>query len=259
MRFGLDVPVDGRYADPRMLASMAAEAEAAGWDGFFLQDVLVSDDPVADPWLSLAAVALATTRVRIGILLTPLSRRRPWQVARQAATLDHLSGGRLVLGAGLGYSPTDFTPFGEEWDARSRAERLDEALAIIDGLWRGAPFSFAGRHFSVRDATLRPPPVQRPRIPVWVAAGWPRRRPLARASRWDGAYLMTVHQETDEMLRPEDVAAVRAATTTREIALNPAPGVAPKEYADAGATWWLELAPEGGPAAYRDRIRAGPS
>ena len=120
MRYGLDVPVDGPYSDPRLLADLAAEAEAAGWDGFFLQDVLASDDPVAEPWVSLTAVALRTSRMRIGILLTPLARRRPWQVARQAATIDHLSGGRLVLGAGLGYSEMDFTPFDEEWAPRVR-------------------------------------------------------------------------------------------------------------------------------------------
>jgi alkanesulfonate monooxygenase SsuD/methylene tetrahydromethanopterin reductase-like flavin-dependent oxidoreductase (luciferase family) len=259
MRFGLDVPVDGPYADPRLLAEMAAEAEAAGWDGFFLQDVLASADPVAEPWLSLAAVALRTSRMRIGILVTPLARRRPWEVARQAATVDHLSGGRLVLGVGLGYSEADFTPFGDDWDARARAARLDEALDVVAGLWRGEPFSYAGRHYRLDAVTLRPSPLQRPRIPIWAAAGWPRRRPLARAARHDGVYLMTVHQETGDRLGPDEIAAVRAVLPAGDIAVNPAGTADPRAYEDAGATWWVELAPgEGGPDAYRDRIRAGP-
>jgi alkanesulfonate monooxygenase SsuD/methylene tetrahydromethanopterin reductase-like flavin-dependent oxidoreductase (luciferase family) len=259
MRFGLDVPIDGAYSDPRLLASMAAEAEAAGWDGFFLQDVLASADSVSDPWISLAGVALSTSRMRIGIMLTPLARRLPWEAARQAATIDHLSGGRLVFGAGLGYSEADFTPFGGQWDARVRAARLDEALDVVAGLWTGEPFSHTGQHFVLDDVVLRPAPLQRPRVPVWVAAGWPRRRPLQRASRWDGVYLMTFHQGTGELLRPEDIAAVRAATSTPEIAFNAVPTSDMRAFADAGGTWLVELAPEtGGPAAYRDRIRRGP-
>jgi alkanesulfonate monooxygenase SsuD/methylene tetrahydromethanopterin reductase-like flavin-dependent oxidoreductase (luciferase family) len=260
MRYGLDVPVDGPYADPRLLADMAAEAEAAGWNGFFLQDVLASDDPVAEPWVSLTAVALRTSRMRIGILLTPLARRRPWQVARQAATIDHLSGGRLVLGAGLGYSEVDFTPFGEEWAPRVRASRLDEALDVVTGLWTGSPFSYSGTHFQLHDVVLRPPPLQQPRIPIWVAAGWPRRKPLERAARWDGVYLMTDHQTTGELLTPDDIAAVRRRLPTGEICFNGVPGRGePKAFADAGGDWWIELANDGmAPEDYRSRMRAGP-
>ena len=259
MKFGLDVPVDGPYADVRLLATMASEAEAAGWDGFFLQDVLASQSPVAEPWASLAAVALATSSMRIGIMLTPLARRRPWQVARQAATIDHLSGGRLIFGAGLGYSDDDFTPFGEEWSARVRAERLDEGLDIVAGLWSDSPFSYAGRHHTLDSVVLRPPPVQRPRIPIWTAAGWPRRRPLARAERWDGVYLMTVDQRTGEMLTPADIAEVRRTTSIGEVAFNATRASDPKAFADAGGSWWVELADAAaGPDAYRDRIRGGP-
>ncbi|MDG4820598.1 LLM class flavin-dependent oxidoreductase [Asanoa sp. WMMD1127] len=271
MRFGLDVPVNGPYADPRLLAEMAAEAEAAGWDGFFLQDTLNGDLPAADPWISLAAVALATHRMRIGILVNALPRRRPWQVARQAATVDHLSGGRVVVGAGLGYSEVDFTPFGEEWDLRTRAAMLDEALDVLAGVWSGEPFSYAGRHYRLDGVTLGPAPVQTPRIPVWPAAGWPNRRPLARAARWDGVYLMTVHQKTGELLRPADIAEVVAAVAAQragqafEVAFNAVRSADTAEqvgeFAAAGGTWWVELASdeaEGGLAAYRDRIRQGP-
>jgi alkanesulfonate monooxygenase SsuD/methylene tetrahydromethanopterin reductase-like flavin-dependent oxidoreductase (luciferase family) len=264
MKFGLDVPVDGPYADPHLLVKMATEAEAAGWDGFFLQDAFASESAVADPWVSLTAVAVHTRRMRIGILVTPLPRRRPWQVARQAATIDHLSGGRVTFAAGIGYSPVDFTPFGEAWDARVRAAKLDEALDVVTGLWSGSPFSYAGRHYTLEDALVRPAPVQQPRIPVWLAAGWPNRRPLARAVRWDGVYLMTVHQRTGELLRPADIAAVReAAPPDFDIAFNAVRdsvnAAQVRSFADAGATWWVELAPdEGGPPAYRDRIRHGP-
>ena len=276
MRFGLDVPVGGAYADPWLLARMAAEAERAGWDGFFVQDVLNSAEPIADPWICLAAVALQTRRLRLGVMLTPLSRRRPWQVARQAATIDHLSGGRLVLGAGLGFTADDFVPFGEEWDPRLRAGRLDEALEIVTGLWTGGPFSFTGAHYRLDQVTIGPAPVQRPRIPVWVAAGWPHRRPLARAARWDGVYLMTVHQRTGQLLSPSDVAEVVAAVAALrragrddfDVAFNAIPSADPattarqvRDLAEAGGTWWIEFAPEptdGGPDRYRERIRRGP-
>ena len=268
MRFGLDVPVSGDYADPRLLGDLAAEAEASGWDGFFLQDTLSLDAPACDPWLT--AVALRTERIRIGVLMTALSRRRPWLVARQAVTVDRLSGGRLVFGAALGYTERDFTPFGEEWGPRLRAERLDEALEVIAGLWGNADYSFSGSHYRLDHAVLLPGPQQSPRIPVWTAAGWPKRRPLRRAARWDGVYLMTVHQETGDYLTPSDVAdAVAFAQAQRgpspaafDVALNPPPGGSARmvgEYADAGATWWLELDDEeAGPSSYRRRIIAGP-
>ena len=269
MRFGLDVPVSEAYADPRLLGEMAAEAEDAGWDGFFLQDVLHTTAPVAEPWISLAAVALRTDRMRIGIMLTPLARRRPWQVARQAATIDHLSGGRLIFGAGLGFSAADFTPFGEEWDGRVRAGRLDEALEIVAGLWSGEPYSCRGEHYRLDDVVLRPVPAQSPRIPIWTAAGWPRRRPIARAARWDGVYLMTVRQDTHELLAPQDVADAAAALRAAgcrdgfEIAFNAVRRGDGAEqvhaFREAGGAWWIELADdEGGPEAYRERIRSGP-
>ena len=134
MRFGLDVPVDGPYADPRLLAQLAGEAERAGWDGFFTQDVLSLPDPIADPWIALTAVVLATERMTVGSMLTPLPRRRPWEAARQAVTLDRLSGGRLVFGAGLGYAEHEFASFGDDPDPKVRgAARLDEALDIVAG------------------------------------------------------------------------------------------------------------------------------
>lgn len=272
MRFGLDVPVNGAYADPRLLGRLAAEAERAGWDGFFVQDIFSSVDPVADPWIALTAAALATERVAIGSLLTPLPRRRPWEVARQAATLDQFSGGRLIFAAGLGNAEQDFTPFGDPWDPLVRAELLDEGLDIIRGMWTGEPFSYSGNHFELNEALLRPSPVQAPRIPVWLATGWPRRRPLRRAARWEGVYLMTERQDTGQLLSPEDITQIanflrehRGDGTTGDIAFNPeqtADAARTRDqvqaFSEAGATWWIDMGPDSGPNAYLTHIRNGP-
>ena len=209
MKFGLDIPTAGSYADPRKLAELAAEAEEAGWDGFFIWDIIFSSGesnvPVLDPWIALAAIAMRTQRIRIGAMLTPLSRRRPWQVARETVALDLLSNGRLNFGAGSGYQARDFVPFGEDFDLKVRAEKLDEGLEVLKGLWSGEAFSFHGKHYQVDNVTFLPKPVQSPRIPVWLAGGWPNRKPLRRAARWDGIYLMTVNQVTHELLTPEEI------------------------------------------------------
>ncbi|MGZ3584903.1 MAG: LLM class flavin-dependent oxidoreductase, partial [Ktedonobacterales bacterium] len=246
--------------------------------GFFVWDTLFAegrqDLPVVDPWIALAAIAMKTQHIRIGAMLTPLTRRRPWQVARQAAALDHLSGGRLIFGAGLGYQALDFVPFGEEYDPIIRAERLDEGLAVLAGLWTGQRFSFQGSHYHIEDVTLLPAPLQSPRIPIWTAGGWPRRKPLRRAAQWDGIYLMTVNQATGNLLSPDEVREVAAyihdllpaENTPFDIAVN---GETPSDsdtgaalvhpYREAGATWWIEYeASRTSLAAYRQRIRSGP-
>src|SRR5882757_5406164 len=264
MRFGLDVPVDGSFADPGLLVELAVEAEEVGWDGFFVQEV-----PVLDPWVTLAAIAVGTSRMRIGAMMTPVARRRPWNLAREVATLDQLSGGRVVFGAALGHEPGEFEAIGEDPDPIVRAQKLDEGLAILDRLWRGEPVEFDGtyHHYHLEPASIRP--VQQPRVPIWTAAGWPRRRPLLRAARWDGVYLMTVNQDTGELLTPGEVSAV--ATVIRkhrppdrpfDIALNGEvpPGVDSKDYIrefeDAGATWWVWVGRGPTPPEdYRQRIR----
>jgi alkanesulfonate monooxygenase SsuD/methylene tetrahydromethanopterin reductase-like flavin-dependent oxidoreductase (luciferase family) len=148
MQRAVGVPNLNEYADPHRLVTLARAAEAAGWDGFFAWDHLLTAQPptpAADPQIVLGAIALATERIRFGALLTPLARRRPWKVARETATLDALSGGRVVFGAALGWSgEEEFSAFGEDGDARTRADRLDEGLAILDGLWSGEPVRFAG-------------------------------------------------------------------------------------------------------------------
>jgi alkanesulfonate monooxygenase SsuD/methylene tetrahydromethanopterin reductase-like flavin-dependent oxidoreductase (luciferase family) len=189
MRYAISVPNFGDFADPDRTIALARDAEAAGWDAFFLWDHLLAwnGNVVADPWTMLAAIAVSTERIRIGTMVTPLPRRRPWQVTRQVVTLDHLSGGRAVLGVGLGFPPREeFERFGESGEAGTRAELLDEGLEIVDGLMRGGAFSFEGRRFHLDDVAFAPVPVQRPRVPIWVAGAWPNRRPFRRAARYDG-------------------------------------------------------------------------
>jgi alkanesulfonate monooxygenase SsuD/methylene tetrahydromethanopterin reductase-like flavin-dependent oxidoreductase (luciferase family) len=177
VKHAIDVPPFGELADPRVLAGLAAAAEERGWDGFFVWDHILHRSPakaIADPWVALAAVACATSSLRIGPMVTPLARRRFHKLARETVTLDLLSSGRLTLGVGLGSNRNgEFEPFGEVTDPRERAKLLDNGLADLARYWSGE---------------FEPTPVQQPRIPVWVAGEYPHRRPLERALRWDGYF-----------------------------------------------------------------------
>jgi alkanesulfonate monooxygenase SsuD/methylene tetrahydromethanopterin reductase-like flavin-dependent oxidoreductase (luciferase family) len=245
-------PFDELY-DPRLLAKLAVLAEERGWDGFFLWDHIVYSAPadaVADPWVALAAVASATERIALGALVTPLPRRRVHKVARETVTLDHLSGGRLIFGAGLGGDGHgEFEPFGEPADPRERARLLDEGLERLAAYWE-------------RD--FRPPPVQRPRIPVWVAGRWPMRRPLRRAAAWDGYFPIGELERPDQLAEAAaEIAALRAAGGSGSrpfdlVVTNP-PGTDPGPWAAAGATWCLTgFGPQPRAADVRDAIEAGP-
>ncbi len=207
VQHGVDFPPFEEFADPRFMAEMAYEAEQAGWDGVFTWDHvwLGMKAPFVDPWVALSAVAARTERVRIGAMVTPLARRRPWQVARETVSLDHLSDGRLIFGVGLG-GPIDaeFAAFGEETDNKVRARKLDEGLDVLAGLWSGEPFSYEGEEYRIDDVTFLPKPVQEPRIPVWVGGQWPNRAPFRRAARWDGAFPIISNgntQVTPDVLR----------------------------------------------------------
>jgi alkanesulfonate monooxygenase SsuD/methylene tetrahydromethanopterin reductase-like flavin-dependent oxidoreductase (luciferase family) len=276
VRYAISVPNYGDQADPAWTLTLARDAEAAGWDAFFLWDHVLAwnGNVVADPWILLAAIAVSTDRVRLGTMVTPLPRRRPWQVARQIVTLDHLSGGRAVLGVGLGFPPREeFERFGESGDAGHRAELLDEGLEIVAGLMRGGAFSFAGRHFRLDDVAFAPPPVQRPRVPIWVAGAWPNRRPFRRAARYDG--VAPIALEAGEEV-PIDVPTMRAVVAYTDRFREPDAtfdriftGILPDDGAEArasadelaafGVTWW-----QVSPAAGEDRdevaawIRRGP-
>ena len=250
MRFGLYVAPFGELADVRELADIGARAEAAGWDGVFLWDHVMTHDPidVADPWIALTAIALATDRVRLGAMVTPLARRRPWDVARAVAMLDRLSGGRMVFGAGLGGdSRGELTAFGEERDPRARAALLDEALDVVLALWSGRPVTRDGPAFPLRDALVLPAPLQQPRPPVWLACVWPHRRPLRRAARYDGVFPVShVRPLSGADLREllEVVAQHRhgAGGPFDLVVVNNERAGAERlaELAGAGTTWWLQ-------------------
>ncbi|MFE7506865.1 LLM class flavin-dependent oxidoreductase [Promicromonospora sp. NPDC057488] len=193
MRCSVNVPNFGDFADARAVATVARAAEDAGWDGLFVWDHVVHrkearrGQPFGDPWMLLTAAALATSTIRLGTLVTPVARRRPEQLARQVATLDALSGGRVVFGAGLGGPVEDeFGSFGDETDPVVLAEKLDEGLGLLARYWAGERVDHDGPHYRVRDVEILPATVQRPRPPVWVGGFWPARRPFRRAARWDG-------------------------------------------------------------------------
>jgi alkanesulfonate monooxygenase SsuD/methylene tetrahydromethanopterin reductase-like flavin-dependent oxidoreductase (luciferase family) len=260
VRFGLNMPNFAEFADPATIVSLASDAEAAGWEGFFLWDHInlfgEQPVPVADPWILLTAVATATRRMILGPMVTPVPRRRPWVLARQTATLDQLSGGRLVLGVGLGLpEETEFAAFGEETDIKIRAQKLDEGLEILCGLWSGEPFEFTGRHYRVARTRFVPTPVQRPRIPVWVAGLYGRQGPLRRAARYDGYFPIRIGQDDLEGLPVEapDYAEARRSleemrggrpieiAMVEEVADNkPRDPDRLRAFAAAGVTWYME-------------------
>lgn len=281
MRFAITLPNFDPYDDPRLVASFAREAEEHGWDALYVWDHLLVDPSwevrVADPWILLTAAALATERIRLGTMVTALPRRRPQVVARQATTLDRLSHGRVTLGVGLGEPPDEYTAFGEDADLRVRAEKLDESLAVLTGLWSGERRSFHGRYLVVEDVRFLPTPVQRPRIPIWVGAQWPGDAAIRRAARWDGIYpIPRIRPDAwDAVLAPDDVRAIVELVRRHRTEPGPfdlmvgrwTPGEDPHgaaeivaPYADAGATWWSEdlSAYRGSVEGMRERIRLGP-
>jgi alkanesulfonate monooxygenase SsuD/methylene tetrahydromethanopterin reductase-like flavin-dependent oxidoreductase (luciferase family) len=265
MRSGLWLPLFEELADPGVVARLAADAEERGWHGVFVWDQLRWREPikqVADPWITLAAIAAATEAVMLGPMVTPLPRRRPAKVARETATLDRLSGGRLILGVGLGGDQFagEFSATGEQVDDRVRGEMLDEALAILLAAWSGEPVNHRGRHYLVDDVQFLPRPVQRPRIPVWAAAFPGKVKPLRRAAHYDGFFPVNL-EGVDEFAQA--VAAVRDLrgdnTSPYDIAVELRPGSDVAPYAEAGATWWMtDLEPGISLDEVRGVIREGP-
>ena len=277
MRFGIDLPNYGKYGDPALLLDLAQEAEAAGWDGFFLWDHLVAGgrSAVTDPWVVLSAVAARTERILFGPMVTPLARRRMSKLARETVALDHLSGGRLILGVGLGhFDDREFAAFGDAGDRKLRGEVLDESLDVLTGLWSGEPYSYDGRHLQVQQSRFLPTPMQEPRIPIWVAGLWPNRRPMRRAAAWDGAFPIDRGGDLTKQLSPDDMA--DAIAYVRGLRVSDAPydfvhaGLTSGDpgrdraltvrYADIGVTWWLEhvFPTRMTPSQARRLIRRGP-
>jgi alkanesulfonate monooxygenase SsuD/methylene tetrahydromethanopterin reductase-like flavin-dependent oxidoreductase (luciferase family) len=243
MRSALFLPIFGELAEPALVAELAAEAEAGGWDGVFVWDHVQYRPPVtdvADPWVTLAAMACATSRIRIGPMVTPVSRRRPHKLARETVSVDRLSGGRLVFGAGLGDDTSrELSAFGDEADAAARGRLLDEGLELLVRLWSGETVDHAGPAYQAGGVRFRPVPVQRPRIPVWLAARYPNRAPLRRAARYDGLFPIGLSHpgQLGELL--EVVAAQREGTGRFDVAVQGAAGQSTDGWAAAGATWWL--------------------
>ena len=256
-----------------LLAQLAREAEDAGWDGFFLWDhIQQGGEPTVDPWVAMAAMAMVTERIRLGPMVTPLPRRNVAKLARETVSLDRLSDGRLILGVGAGFAENpEYTAFGDFGDPKTRAARLDEGLEVLTALWSGKPVKHHGQFYRAETEGFAPPR-QQPRIPIWVAATWPAKKPLRRAARWDG--LAPTHQQSGRgrLLSPEEMRQMvdyvdehRSTDGPYDVAQFGASRdaddtAAVGSFAEAGATWWVE-----GVLTWlmdldytRTRIRSGP-
>jgi alkanesulfonate monooxygenase SsuD/methylene tetrahydromethanopterin reductase-like flavin-dependent oxidoreductase (luciferase family) len=275
MKYALYLPNFGAEHSARGLAELAREAENAGWDGFFLWDHVIAEAEgvsLVDIWVALAAIAMATSRIRLGATVTPIARRRPWKLARETVTLDHLSGSRLTLGVGLGVAE-DYESFGETYETKAIAAKLDEGLEVLTGLWSGEPFEYHGQAYRVEKTLFRPPCLQQPRIPVWVGGWWPNKAPFRRAARWDG--VIPLKQSEEALLEPQDVAEMldfirqqRGSMDGFDVAIinwtDPSDPVGSREkvsaYARAGTTWWLEslYLQQDSLKAMCERVRQGP-
>jgi alkanesulfonate monooxygenase SsuD/methylene tetrahydromethanopterin reductase-like flavin-dependent oxidoreductase (luciferase family) len=276
--FGLGVPNGGDFSNPRRIAELATKAEAAGWDGFFLWDHVIRRPPwkaMIDPWVTLAAVAVATEKMIIGPMVTPLARRRTSVLARETATLDILSNGRLRLGVGLGAPDDEFTRFGESADPKLRAQVLDESLELLELLWSGQTVNFVGEHVMADGVQFLPRPVDG-RVPIWVAGGWPGGAPFRRAARYDGVW--PIPKIGRDLPIDEFAACINAVHEYRERAgrldsdfdsiftgRTPSPDDSASldsinRLADAGMTWWIESLdlPEIPFEEHRARVQAGP-
>ncbi len=251
MKYALTLPPFGELSDPATMVEVALVAESAGWDGVFLWDHILrppgQPPEVADPWIMLAAIAMATTTLRLGPMVTPITRRRPIKLAREAVTLDHLSAGRVTLGLGLGVDTSgELSRFGEVLDAKLRGQRLDEGIELLCSFWSGETVHFAGEHFIADGVDVLPRPVQRPRIPLWLAARATARKPVRRAARYDGLYPIEVDAKgLREML--EAVREERGGLEDFDVATSPSNAQEFEDFAEAGMTWALKGAAPGTP------------
>jgi alkanesulfonate monooxygenase SsuD/methylene tetrahydromethanopterin reductase-like flavin-dependent oxidoreductase (luciferase family) len=269
MHRAVGVPNLDDYADPHVLVTLAVEAERAGWDGFFIWDHLVPEDqstPAADPQIALTAIAAATSRVKLGALVTPLPRRRPHKVAKEVATLQRLARGRLIFGAAIGWSrELEYEAFGE--DGGARGDMLDEGLEVFARLLTGETVTFEGEHYAVRGIRFVPGA----RVPVWIGGGWPAKRPFRRAARWDGVMPIIRGAPHEETMPPELLREIVAYTLQhRPSHLGPLDVVmegnsdgdrgALREYKAAGLSWYIEKLGwwRGTLDHVRERIHRGP-
>lgn len=273
MKFGVVVP----FANARETADLARDAEQAGWDGIFVWEPVWG----TDAWVSLTAAAMQTSRIRLGTMLSPLPWLSPLKLASETATLDQLSNGRVTLAVGLGANDAGAADFGLVLDRKEKAERLDEGLAILNGLWKGQPFAFEGKHHHIRptEFSAPPPPVQQPRIPTWVVGVWPRTKSMRRVLGCDGILPTVISAEGEHRpITPDEIRELAAWLAANSpdgrrydiVVEGETPGADPAAAADlvrpqaeAGATWWMEtrwMAPRdaSGQAIFRERVLAGP-
>jgi hypothetical protein len=254
MKFGFVLP----KGDARIAADFALQAEQSGWDGFFVWEPIWG----IDAWISLAAAAMVTERIKLGTMLTPLSRMRPWKIASETATLDNLSSGRVILAVGLGAVDTGFEDFGEITDRKTRAELLDEGLEILTSLWTGKPFRHTGKHYQVEitEKTFQPPPspIQKPRIPIWVVGAWPSTKSMNRVLQYDGLLPAVLGEDGKvrlDVIAPSKISKMKEfidvnrdqATPFNIIMEGQTPGddlqkagAIVSSYRDVGVTWWIE-------------------
>ncbi|MEO6651087.1 MAG: LLM class flavin-dependent oxidoreductase [Ilumatobacteraceae bacterium] len=260
MKFGFVIP----WADADEVGELAAAAEENGWDGVFVWEPVWG----VDSWVSLALAAVRTSKIRIGTMLTPPSRRRPWELASQVATVDRLSDGRVTLSVGLGAPDSGMQAFGEECGRRERAELMDECLDIACGLWRGQPFEYHGRHYQVEPTEFPTigQTVQTPRVPIWCVGALGFSKSMDRALRWDGLIPQVIDDGTARQAELDELAAIRDQLPGGDydvVIEGVGSAHSPAAWADAGATWWLETqwdaVGQARPAlATFDRLRDGP-
>jgi hypothetical protein len=273
MKYGFVLP----EGDARLASEFARQAELSGWDGFFVWEPVWG----IDAWVALTAAAMQTERIRLGTMVSPLSRMRPWKLASETATLDNLSNGRVVLSVGLGAVDTGFADFGEVTDRKTRAELMDESLEILTSLWAGKPFQHDGHHYQVEITEeffqYPPRPVQQPRIPIWIVGAWPRMKSMRRVLRYDGLLPNVMGEDGKIRMSPATPAEIgemkKFVTSHRSqqsrfdiIVEGQTPGDDPQKaisiidpYAHAGATWWIEASWETtDPEQVLARIRQGP-
>jgi len=254
MKYGVHLPNFGVFGTAKVMAALAKDAENAGWDGFFIWDhvarPIIYD--LVDPWIALTAVALATETIKFGTMVTPLPRRRPQILARETASLDVLSDGRLILGVGPGSGrPQEWANFNDETDLKIRAKMTDEALDVLTGLWSGEPFDFEGDYYSVSDSQFLPRPVSQPRIPIWIGGYYPHKPPMRRAAKWDGMFMLIDETEDKFKALKESLEYIQQHRDSDApfdmIYLDQTPDGTPSDAlqesahkaGDAGATWWI--------------------
>jgi alkanesulfonate monooxygenase SsuD/methylene tetrahydromethanopterin reductase-like flavin-dependent oxidoreductase (luciferase family) len=277
MKYGIVI----QEGDIRATCDLAAEAEEAGWDCVFIADAIAAAGagfppfPWYDPWVVMTAIAMKTERIRIATLIAAVPRRRPWKMAREVETLDHISNGRMTLGVGLGAAEFDggFCKVGEPMDLKTRAQLLDEGLEIMAGLWTGKPFSFKGEHYHVDEMTMLPATVQTPRVPIWVVGVWPKEKSMRRALRWDGIIPQRYKAGPSDVPDPDFIRNIRAYVDEHHpqpdqfdiIAGGTTPARSKKRaiekvrpFIEAGATWWAESDWSGNAKKISARIRQGP-